>query len=164
MQDYNDYVTAINKIFDYVSKMKAGWNNPDNYANIEKIDDFKSLVANCADDFKKPAKEVIEEEPTEEQETTEETSSKDELSFPAPAMEMESEKPSVAAEPPEKFDPKNGPVEIKSEMPKINIKQDFSLPPINLPNETIVPGNNHSATQLTKLDTSNIPTLDEGDE
>ena len=157
MNDYKDYVTAINKIFDYVSKMKAGWNNVDNYANIEKIDEFKSLVANCADDFKKPAK--IVEEIEEKQES--ETNPREELSFPEPAMEPE--KPTMVEEP-EKYDPKNGPVEIKSELPKINTKQDFSLPAINLPNETIVPNNGPSAPQLAKLDTSSIPTLDEGDE
>ena len=162
MQDYNDYVTAINKIFDYVSKMKAGWNNTDNYANIEKIDDFKSLVANCADDFKKPAKEVVEEMEEEQAPATvsETTSSRDELSFPEPVV-METERKPMSEEKPEEYDPKNGPVEIKSELPKIDTKQDFSLPPINLPNETIIP-NQPSAPSLNKLDTSNIPTLDEG--
>lgn len=160
MNDYKDYVTAINKIFDYVSKMKAGWNNVDNYANIEKIDEYKSLVANCADDFKKPAK--IVEEIEEEQETpVSETNPREELSFPEPPMEPE--KPTMVEEP-EKYDPKNGPVEIKSELPRIDTKQDFSLPAINLPNETIVPNNGPSAPQLAKLDTSNIPTLEEGDE
>ena len=162
MKDYNDYVTAINKIFDYVSKMKAGWNNTDNFANIEKIDEFKSLVANCANDFKKPAKEVVEEIEEEPVEPVSETKSQDELKFPEPVME--SEKPAMPNESPEKFDSKKGPVEIKSGIPKVDTKQDFSLSPINLPNDTIIPNNGPSTPKLAKLDTSNIPTLDEGDE
>ena len=30
MSEYKQYVTAINKIFDYLAKMKAGWNSQDN--------------------------------------------------------------------------------------------------------------------------------------
>ena len=36
MSDYNDYITAVNKIFDYLAKMKAGWNNQDNMNYIER--------------------------------------------------------------------------------------------------------------------------------
>ena len=35
LSEYNQYVTAINKIFDYLSKMKAGWNSLDNNNYIE---------------------------------------------------------------------------------------------------------------------------------
>ena len=37
MNEYNQYVTAINKIFDYLAKMKVGWNSLDNRNYIEKI-------------------------------------------------------------------------------------------------------------------------------
>ena len=30
MSEYNQYVTAVNKIFDYLAKMKAGWSHLDN--------------------------------------------------------------------------------------------------------------------------------------
>ena len=29
MSDYNKFVTAINKVFDYLNKMKAGWKDQD---------------------------------------------------------------------------------------------------------------------------------------
>lgn len=52
MSDYNQYVTSINKIFDYLAKMKAGWNNQDNLNYIESIEEYKSIVANSASIFK----------------------------------------------------------------------------------------------------------------
>ncbi len=52
MTDYNQYVTAINKIFDDLAKMKAGWNNQDNYAYIEDIEEYKQTVINAANKFK----------------------------------------------------------------------------------------------------------------
>ncbi len=48
MSEYNQYVTAINKIFDYLSKMKAGWNNLDNHNYIESIEEYKQVVSNVA--------------------------------------------------------------------------------------------------------------------
>ena len=54
MDDYNRYVTAVNKIFDYLEKMKAGWNNTDNKNYIDTIDEFKGVVTSKADEFKKP--------------------------------------------------------------------------------------------------------------
>ena len=167
MQDYKDYVTSINKIFDYVSKIKAGWNNQDNLANIEKIDEYRSLVANCADEFKKPAAEVVDEL-EEETETTTTTSHNDELTFPEPDLESDigtdTTRINDDVHKSEYDKPQDGPVELKSELPDIDTKTDFTLSPINLPNETIIP-EKHKSTQLAKLDTSNIPTLEEeGDE
>ena len=52
MSDYNQYVTSINKIFDYLAKMKAGWNNLDNLNYIESIEEYKQTVINNADTFK----------------------------------------------------------------------------------------------------------------
>ena len=49
MSDYNKYVTAINKIFDYLAKMKAGWNSLDNRNYIESIEEYKQVVSNSAD-------------------------------------------------------------------------------------------------------------------
>lgn len=48
MSEYNEYVTSINKIFDYLSKMKAGWNSLDNHNYIESIEEYKQEVSNMA--------------------------------------------------------------------------------------------------------------------
>ena len=61
MDDYNRYVTAVNKIYDYLEKMKAGWNNMDNKNYIDNIDNFKSVVTAKADLFKKPRTVSIEQ-------------------------------------------------------------------------------------------------------
>lgn len=52
MSDYNQYVTAINKIFDYLAKMKAGWNSIDNINYIESIEEYKQTVTSCLESFK----------------------------------------------------------------------------------------------------------------
>ena len=52
MSEYNEYVTAINKIFDYIAKMQAGWNSQDNINYIDSINEYKQLVANYAATFK----------------------------------------------------------------------------------------------------------------
>ncbi len=49
MKDYNQFVTAINKIFDYLEKMKAGWNNLDNLNYIESIEEYKQDVIRTAE-------------------------------------------------------------------------------------------------------------------
>ncbi len=53
MSEYNQYVTAINKIFDYLSKMQAGWDNLDNKNYIESIEEYKQSVIKYAEEFKK---------------------------------------------------------------------------------------------------------------
>lgn len=55
MSEYNQYVTAVNKIFDYLAKMKAGWNGLDNLNYIESIEEYKQVVANCVNLFKNQA-------------------------------------------------------------------------------------------------------------
>lgn len=55
MNEYNEYVTAVNKIFDYLEKMKAGWNSLDNSNYIEKIEEYKQIVVNNAEVFKTSA-------------------------------------------------------------------------------------------------------------
>ncbi len=52
MQEYNQYVTAINKIFDYLEKMKAGWKSMDNENYIGSIEEYKQIVINEAENFK----------------------------------------------------------------------------------------------------------------
>ena len=53
MNEYNQYVTAVNKIFDYLAKMKAGWKSLDNENYIESIEEYKQIVINGAENFKK---------------------------------------------------------------------------------------------------------------
>jgi predicted transcriptional regulator len=57
MSEYNQYVTAINKIFDYLNKMKVGWNSQDNLNYIESIEEYKQVVASNAEIFKTPVQE-----------------------------------------------------------------------------------------------------------
>ena len=52
MSEYNQYVTAINKIFDYLAKMKAGWNSIDNRNYIESIEEYKQIVSDNVEIFK----------------------------------------------------------------------------------------------------------------
>lgn len=52
MTEYNQYVNAVNKIFDYLAKMKAGWNSLDNFNYIENIEEYKQVVINSAEAFK----------------------------------------------------------------------------------------------------------------
>ena len=52
MSDYNTYVTAINKIFDYLSKMEAGWSSQDNKSYIESIEEYKQTVVKSAEKIK----------------------------------------------------------------------------------------------------------------
>ena len=64
MSEYNQYVTAVNKIFDYLAKMKAGWKNIDNENYIASIEEYKQVVINGAEKFKSPqAKEQKENSP-----------------------------------------------------------------------------------------------------
>ncbi len=52
MTDFNQYVTSINKIFDYLAKMKAGWNSLDNQNYIESIEEYKQIVSSSAEKLK----------------------------------------------------------------------------------------------------------------
>ena len=52
MSEYNQYVTAINKIFDYLEKIKAGWQSLDNSNYIESIEEYKPVIIKNAEVFK----------------------------------------------------------------------------------------------------------------
>ena len=52
MSEYNQYVTAINKIFEILAKMKTGMNTIDNLNYIESIEEYKETVINAATYFK----------------------------------------------------------------------------------------------------------------
>ena len=49
MSEYNSYVSAINKIFEDLDKMKNNWNNQDNHNYIDSIEEYKQLVSNVSD-------------------------------------------------------------------------------------------------------------------
>lgn len=61
MSDYNIYVTSINKIFDYLSKMKVGWSSLDNKNYIESIEEYKKVVVANAEALKTDTKDEVVE-------------------------------------------------------------------------------------------------------
>lgn len=70
MNDYNEYITAVNKIFDYLAKMRTGWDSLDNINYIEKIEDYKTIVISNVETFKKPPTMPKVQENQEEKETS----------------------------------------------------------------------------------------------
>ncbi len=52
MSEYNQYVTAVNKIFDYLEKIKAGWDSQDNKNYIDSIEEYKPAIIKNAELFK----------------------------------------------------------------------------------------------------------------
>ena len=62
MSEYNQYITAVNKIFDYLSKMRVGWNGQDNLNYITSIEEYKQVVINSLSLFKKSSEDKKEKE------------------------------------------------------------------------------------------------------
>lgn len=101
MSEYNDYVTSVNKIFDYLNKMRAGWDSQDNISHIENIEEYKRVVVANVETFKHPAPMPTNEEPSEveaetpaettenTEESTEENSIEEEDAAPAPESSAE---------------------------------------------------------------------------
>lgn len=52
MSEYNQFIAAVNKIFENLAKMKAGWNSLDNLNYIESIEEYKSVVSSSLEIFK----------------------------------------------------------------------------------------------------------------
>lgn len=52
MSEYNQYITAVNKIFDYLAKMRVGWSGQDNLNYIGSIEEYKQTVINSLGLFK----------------------------------------------------------------------------------------------------------------
>ena len=44
MSDYNQFVMAVNKIFEITAKIKAGWKDQDNLNIADSIEDAKTTV------------------------------------------------------------------------------------------------------------------------
>jgi len=165
MDDYNAYVTAVNKIYDYVAKIKAGWTSQDNLAYIDKIEELKNAVTGCADEYKKPAAAVPDEEEIEaaEKEAAEKEAQRapkeHELQFPKPEdMQPATPVPQPGDAPQQVY---NGPVVLPSAAPTPNPQVQASqiqLPTVSLPQQVAAP----SKVKVPKLDVGNIPTLDGG--
>ena len=78
MSDYNDYVTAVNKIFDYLNKLRTGWDSQDNISHIENIEEYKRVVVSNVETFKNPAPMPTS---TEIEESKEELTNEEENNF-----------------------------------------------------------------------------------
>lgn len=90
MSEYNDYVTSVNKIFDYLNKMRAGWDSQDNISHIENIEEYKRVVVANVETFKHPAPMPTNEESAEvEAETPAETTENTEESTKETSIEEE---------------------------------------------------------------------------
>lgn len=66
MSEYNQYITAINKIFDYLAKMKVGWSGQDNLNYIASIEEYKQTVINSLNIFKESSNNEKKEKEDEE--------------------------------------------------------------------------------------------------
>lgn len=98
MSEYNDYVTSVNKIFDYLNKMRAGWDSQDNISHIENIEEYKRVVVANVETFKHPApmpsqesSEPVTTETTEVAEEPDEDTSIEEDDDVAPMPESSAE-------------------------------------------------------------------------
>lgn len=64
MSEYDQYVAAVNKIFEYITKMKSAIKDQDNQSLIENIEQYKQIIINSANLFSKnqpPASNNMEE-------------------------------------------------------------------------------------------------------
>ena len=44
MNEYDNYITSVNKIYEYLEIMKQKWNNQDNINHIEEIENYKQKL------------------------------------------------------------------------------------------------------------------------
>ena len=77
MSEYNQFVLAVNKIFEITAKMKQGWNDSDNINIADAIEESKTTVVEASKIFNPqagavqtaaPVTESIIEETAEPQE------------------------------------------------------------------------------------------------
>lgn len=83
MSDYNDYVTAVNKIFDYLAKMRVAWDSQDNISYIENIEEYKQVVVSNVNTFKTPAPVPVNDTEPVETETDVKDNSAGETAAPS---------------------------------------------------------------------------------
>lgn len=62
MSEYDQYVTAVNKIFANIMKMKENWKDSDNQNYIEKIEEYKDIVVESTKLFSKTPTSLSMEE------------------------------------------------------------------------------------------------------
>ena len=48
MSEYNQFVMAVNKIFEITAKIKAGWKDQDNINIADSVEDSKTTVVEAA--------------------------------------------------------------------------------------------------------------------
>lgn len=58
MENYNNYVDAINKIFEYLEVMKKEFNDQDNLNYIASIEEYKDAIISNADLLKNTKKKM----------------------------------------------------------------------------------------------------------
>ncbi|MDD5888104.1 MAG: hypothetical protein PUC82_01275 [bacterium] len=62
MSEYNQYVDAVNKIFEHIANLKLAIMDQDNLSAIENIESYKQIVIDNANNFSQSAvtaKEVV---------------------------------------------------------------------------------------------------------
>lgn len=48
MSDYNQFVMAVNKVFEITAKLKAGWKDPDNTNIADSVEESKTTIVEAA--------------------------------------------------------------------------------------------------------------------
>ena len=66
MSEYDQYVTAVNKIFENITKLKTAIKNTDNLGMIENIEQYKQVLISSANLFSKEKKLTIQKDDMEE--------------------------------------------------------------------------------------------------
>ena len=61
MTDYEKYVTIINTIYDCTNKMRKAYDNSDNIAHLDSIDEYKEKVIKLASNYKKDGNNTKQE-------------------------------------------------------------------------------------------------------
>lgn len=59
MSDYNQFVIAVNKIFEITAKMKQGWKDNDNINLADSIEESKTTVVEAAKLFNTQANSAV---------------------------------------------------------------------------------------------------------
>ena len=77
MSDYNQFVMAVNKIFEITAKLKAGWKDQDNINIADSIEESKTAVVDASKQFntqntqpqqsQQPITQALEEDPIEDE-------------------------------------------------------------------------------------------------
>lgn len=68
MSDYNQFVLAVNKIYEITAKLKQGWKDQDNINLADSIEESKSTVVEAAKLFSTQATSAPPPQPAQPQE------------------------------------------------------------------------------------------------